>query len=166
IKVSKKINTNKKQVRDSKIELYKESGLKNMVYEEIVNPTVVVVDYFKKSQIARIILKRNTYWIKLDLLEEDTLPPKTEKNITSLDVMFGHIASSFRKSEKASKKVIKKLLNENKELIRIIDNYNNSQTMRDSEEYKNLEKKYENLKKSKLGKLQVAYWNYRKKRRI
>lgn len=159
------IKVNRRIEIDSDIKLYNESGMKHLIEEETIDDVAVLVDYFSKLNIARINIENKRYWVELDTLEIENIPTLSKNKITLQEVLYGHIVSSFQQVETKSKTVIKQLLNENRELIRIIEDYNNSDTSQSSKKYKQLESKYNNLKNSKLGKIQIAYWNYRNKRR-
>lgn len=159
------IKVNRRIEIDSDIKLYNESGMKHLIEEETIDDVAVLVDYFSKLNIARINIENKRYWVELDSLKIENIPTLSKNKITLQEVLYGHIVSSFQQVETKSKTVIKQLLNENRELIRIIEDYNNSDTSQSSKKYKQLESKYNNLKNSKLGKIQIAYWNYRNKRR-
>ncbi len=120
----------------------------------------VVIDMvFLKAKIARVIIKKKKYWINLsDLIDTemiDSLESISYENYNELELEQLDIITNFQEERKESKSAIVRLLNENIKL----------QKGQKKEEKVQYERLYNNLRNSKLGKIQTKYWSWRNRRK-
>lgn len=148
---------------------YLDSGFLIKAEEIKNNENMLMIDYFPILQIGRLKYDGNILWAKIPGLKSNKLN-RLRQNLTEMsysDLLAIHLAHSFDEEREKSKKIIKSLLKENKQLIESLnkeerDNSIYSENSSNTSKYKKL---YNNLKTSRLGKIQIAYWRYLERRR-
>lgn len=166
---SKKIN---EKIDVSKINsFYMDSGFL-IKAEEIKNKgEMLVIDYFPIIKIARLKYDGNILWAKLVDFTHNKLNRERESlsEMSYSNLLAIHMANSFKDEREKSKRIIKELVKENQKLLETINesgnlksNYGEASVQNNDSTYKEL---YDNLKTSKLGKIQIAYWKYLRRRR-
>lgn len=135
---------------DENVQLYRDS---NLVIDqesvgEAIKATVTLV--FPQLNLAKLSTENQTSWVNLDELEYDA---------SHLNVKTAQLQENFiqmqTKERKKTKSIIESLLKRQIELEKNIDKY--------EARLNRVENLYNNLRNSKLGKIQVAIWERRGK---
>ena len=147
-------------------ELYLDSGF--LIKAEDINKEskVNIVDYFPILKIARLKCKNTILWAEIIDFEHEKLN-KENKLLSELSYsnLFAiHLVNSYESEREKSKNIIINLMNENKALLETLEKKEKPKN-NCSYENKNYKQLYQNLRLSKLGKIQTAYWRYRNRRR-
>lgn len=160
------IKINEKMILDNENDFYLDSGFITKAEDVNKEAAMKIIDFFPNLKIVRVKHKNSILWVKIrDFRHEKLNRQKELLSDLSFNNLFAiHISYSYEQERRKAKDVIKKLIEENKNLLEIIDNKPtlNSDGNHNQKNYRTL---YENLKYSKLGKIQIAYWNYLKRRR-
>lgn len=135
---------------DENVQLYRDS---NLVIDqesvgEAIKATVTLV--FPQLNLAKLSTENQTSWVNLDELEYD---------VSHLNVKTAQLQENFIQMQtnerKKTKSIIESLLKRQIELEKNIDKY--------EARLNRVENLYNNLRNSKLGKIQVAIWERRGK---
>lgn len=135
---------------DESVKLYRDSNLviDQEPVEETMRATVTLV--FLELNIAKLSTENQTSWVNLDNLDYD---------ISHLDIKNSHLQENFIQMQtnerKKTKSIIESLLKRQIELEKNIEKYETR--------LNRVENLYNNLRNSKLGKIQVAIWGRRGK---
>ncbi|MBF0752840.1 hypothetical protein E4T89_01040 [Jeotgalicoccus nanhaiensis] len=135
---------------DESVKLYRDSNL--VIDQEPVAETMkaTVTLVFLELNIAKLSTENQTSWVNLDDLDYDT---------SHLDIENSHLQENFIQMQtnerKKTKSIIESLLKRQIELEKNIDKYETR--------LNRVENLYNNLRNSKLGKIQVAIWERRGK---
>jgi len=135
---------------DESVKLYRDSNL--VIDQEPVAETMkaTVTLVFLELNIAKLSTENQTSWVNLDDLDYDT---------SHLDIKNSHLQENFIQMQtnerKKTKSIIESLLKRQIELEKNIDKYETR--------LNRVENLYNNLRNSKLGKIQVAIWERRGK---
>lgn len=135
---------------DESVKLYRDSNLviDQEPVAEKMKATVTLV--FLELNIAKLSTENQTSWVNLDDLDYDT---------SHLDIKNSHLQENFIQMQtnerKKTKSIIESLLKRQIELEKNIDKYETR--------LNRVENLYNNLRNSKLGKIQVAIWERRGK---
>lgn len=149
-------------------EFYLDSGFLTKA-EDVKNESLMhVIDYFPNLKIIRLKHKNSLLWAKVNKFEHEKLNRKREQlsDLSYSNLFAIHLAYSYEEDREKAKKVIRSLIDENQSLLETLSNNqtrNNLEYTNDNQ--KNYKTLYQNLKTSKLGKIQIAYWRYLDKRR-
>nr|WP_263313761.1 hypothetical protein [Mammaliicoccus sp. Marseille-Q6498] len=150
---------------DEGTKLYTDSGLTNEVTQVDINYNKVETDLILKcSKLVRITVNKKKYWIEYHHILNpeviDIYTPKDYTHYSELELQQLDIISNFQQERNDSKKTIVRLIKENMVLEKNAKNAGVKQ-QHASSQYENL---YNNLKNSKLGKIQTKYWSWKKRR--
>lgn len=135
---------------DESVKLYRDSNL--VIDQEPVAEKMkaIVTLVFLELNIAKLSTENQTSWVNLDDLDYDT---------SHLDIKNSHLQENFIQMQtnerKKTKSIIESLLKRQIELEKNIDKYETR--------LNRVENLYNNLRNSKLGKIQVAIWERRGK---
>lgn len=135
---------------DESVRLYRDSNLviDQEPIAETMKATVTLV--FLELKIAKLSTENQTSWVNLDDLDYD---------ISHLDIKNSHLQENFIQMQtnerKKTKSIIESLLKRQIELEKDIEKYETR--------LNRVENLYNNLRNSKLGKIQVAIWERRGK---
>ena len=135
---------------DKNVQLYRDSNL--VIDQEHVDETIkaTVTLVFPQLNLAKLATENQTSWVNLDELEYDT---------SHLNVKTAQLQENFiqmqNNERKKTKSIIESLLKRQIELEKNIDKYESR--------LNRVENLYNNLRNSKLGKIQVAIWERRGK---
>ncbi|HDU1444914.1 TPA: hypothetical protein REW56_002317, partial [Staphylococcus pseudintermedius] len=140
-------------------ELYLESRLKTKAENISEKDDFTLKLVFPERGIGKVERKNQVYWIELNHVVEHQLERvfhSLQDYSSTENVEINDIIHNFLAERKKAKNILTALVN---------DKINNeSNTNPDQIEGKsNIYTRYQNLKNSKLGKLQIKYWNMRKK---
>ena len=144
------IDTSDNIMLDESVQLFRDS---NLVIEqepvvETIKATVSLV--FPELNLAKLFTENQTSWVNLDELDYDT---------SHLIINNGPLQENFiqlqTNERKKTKSIIESLLKRQIELEKNIDKYETR--------LNRVEKLYNNLRNSKLGKIQIAIWERRGK---
>lgn len=144
------IDTSDKIMLDESVQLFRDSNL--VINQEPVADTIkaTVSLVFPQLNLAKLFTENQTSWVNLDELDYDT---------SHLIINNGPLQENFiqlqTNERKKTKSIIESLLKRQIELEKNIDKYE----MR----LNRVEKLYNNLRNSKLGKIQIAIWERRRK---
>lgn len=148
----------KDKVNKSEFELYATSKMDEKLshHEFNIDDEVNIVEIFPNLKRAKIKQDMIVGWVKFEDLEH--MKSHEEKMIlpTFQQIQQQHIEYIYINEQKKVKLVLKKLLNENIALEKKIN--------RQRELNQRIVKRLENLRNSKLGKLQLLIWERRSKR--
>ncbi|WP_323702799.1 hypothetical protein [Mammaliicoccus sp. Dog046] len=115
---------------------------------------------FLKARSARVAIKKKKYWMNLSDIIDDTMIAQLEsmnyEQYNDLELEQLDTITNFQEERKESKSAIVRLINENIAL----------QKTTVKEDTKQYERLYNNLRNSKLGKIQTKYWSWRKRRNL
>lgn len=135
---------------DENVKLFRDSNL--VIDQEPVAETIraTVTLVFLELNLAKLSTENQTSWVSLDELDYDT---------SSLEIYKGPLQENFIQMQtnerKKTKSIIESLLKKQIELERDVEKYETR--------INRVENLYNNLKNSKLGKIQVAIWERRRK---
>lgn len=135
---------------DESVKLYRDSNL--VIDQEPVAETMkaIVTLVFIELNVAKLSAENQTSWVNLDDLDYD---------ISHLDIKNSHLQENFIQMQtnerKKTKSIIESLLKRQIELENNIEKYETR--------LNRVENLYNNLRNSKLGKIQVAIWERRGK---
>ena len=135
---------------DKSVQLYRDANL--VIDQEPVAETMkaTVILVFPQLNLAKLSTENQTSWVNLDELEYDTRHLNVKK--VPLQENFIQMQTNERKKTKS---IIESLLKRQIELEKNIDKYESR--------LNRVENLYNNLRNSKLGKIQVAIWERRGK---
>lgn len=137
-------------ILDENVQLFRDSNL--IIDQEPVAETMkaTVTLVFLELKIAKLSTENQTSWVNLDDLDYD---------ISHLDIKNSHLQENFIQMQtnerKKTKSIIESLLKRQIELEKNIEKYETR--------LNRVENLYNNLRNSKLGKIQVAIWERRGK---
>lgn len=150
------IEIDKRIELDSSIKLFTSSSLKNEADESYYRDTGIIKTVFPELKIAKLKVSKTYFWIELNSDNLDLPEIVTIDSFGKEDRKYISIVSYFQQEREQSKNIIKKLIEENMQLLSKDSSYQKLQS------YK---KRYFNLRHSKLGNLQVKYWAFRNRRK-
>lgn len=146
---------------------YKDSSC-NILVEKTPNAKKMkAIDCFVNQGVVRLANKTSRYWVKSEELNNINMKDYNYLNsdITTSNIKINHILTYYDENNLKAQKVIEKLVSENKKLLKIVKDVEEKSTSNylnvQSDVYRT---RYEKLKNSKLGKIQVAYWKYKNKK--
>ena len=144
------IDTSDNIMLDESVQLFRDSNL--VIDQEPVVETIkaTVSLVFPELNLAKLFTENQTSWVNLDELDYDT---------SHLIINNGPLQENFiqlqTNERKKTKSIIESLLKRQIELEKNIDKYETR--------LNRVEKLYNNLRNSKLGKIQIAIWERRGK---
>lgn len=135
---------------DENVQLYRDSNLviDQESVSEAIKATVTLV--FPQLNLAKLSTENQTSWVNLDELEYDA----SHLNVKTAQLQENFIQMQTNERKK-TKSIIESLLKRQIELEKNIDKY--------EARLNRVENLYNNLRNSKLGKIQVAIWERRGK---
>jgi len=135
---------------DESVQLYRDSNLviDQESVSEAIKATVTLV--FPQLNLAKLSTENQTSWVNLDELEYDA----SHLNVKTAQLQENFIQMQTNERKK-TKSIIESLLKRQIELEKNIDKY--------EARLNRVENLYNNLRNSKLGKIQVAIWERRGK---
>ena len=135
---------------DENVQLYRDSNLviDQESVSEAIKATVTLV--FPQLNLAKLSTENQTSWVNLDELEYDA----SHLNVKTAQLQENFIQMQTNERKK-TKSIIESLLKRQIELEKNIDKYETR--------LNRVENLYNNLRNSKLGKIQVAIWERRGK---
>ena len=144
------IDTSDNIMLDESVQLFRDSNL--VIDQEPVVQTIqaTVSLVFPELNLAKLFTENQTSWVNLDKLDYDT--SHLIINNSPLQENFIQLQTNERKKTKS---IIESLLKRQIELEKNIDKYETR--------LNRVEKLYNNLRNSKLGKIQIAIWERRGK---
>lgn len=137
---------------------YLESSLSNKVenIEDTLSYNAKL--FFPKKGLVRVLSDKSNYWTEIRNLKEESqreLYSSIEKYNPLDNIEINDVINNFLSERKKSKSLLISLI---KEKINV-NTFDSKPTKGDH----NLNHRYQNLKNSKLGRLQIKYWKFRKK---
>ncbi|EKU47784.1 hypothetical protein [Staphylococcus massiliensis] len=153
VKIMKEVD-----ISQHKNNFYSDSKYENRV-DLTTNDELLMTYHFPKLKVSQFKHDGKRIWLPNHNFNNVMVSSKVFdiKKFNKENLIALHLTGTYNQERKKSKKVIKELIKENKELI--------SGERGSKRNYsKDFEKLYYNLRNSKLGRLQVAYWNFRKKK--
>lgn len=140
-------------------ELFLESHLKTKVENVNVKDDHTLRLVFPEKGIGKVEVGGQLYWVELKHIDKqhlDSILSRLQDYHSTEDVEMNDLIQNFLTERKKAKHILMTLVK---------DKTNNgaSTTSDQFEGTSNVHTRYQNLKNSKLGKLQIKYWNMRKK---
>lgn len=139
-------------------EFYLESSLSNKVENVNEDENFNAQIFFPEKGLVKLTSENLIYWTNIKSLNNESqnkLHNESGHYDATKDIELNDVIFNFLEERKKSKKLLISMI---KEKINGIDE---SSRMTNNSESLNL--RYKNLKNSKLGQLQIKYWNFRKK---
>lgn len=141
---------------DDSTKLFTSSSLKNEADENAYRDTGIIKSVFPDLKIAKIKVSKTFFWIEINSDNLKLPEMVTIDSFNQEDRKYISLVSYFQQEREQSKNIIKKLIEENMQLLSKDSGYQKLQS------YK---KRYFNLRHSKLGSLQVKYWAFCNRRK-